>query len=133
MRSLCNEKEEFGYNPDMFQKKLTNALIEKFPNYNKDYIKAFVQLIIDTNAGFISKETVKDYEQFCEKNGACCEGCPDLMGKFCKIYNRRPELCRLVPYWEVPDDEHGVHFWMGCPYAFMVIYMESVKILEKEC
>lgn len=51
----------------------------------------------------------------CVRCGKCCKGCiaHDAKGKRCKIYNRRPAICREFPL--TPDDVKGVN---TCGYQF---------------
>lgn len=142
MGNSCTDKgEKFGYDPDAFQHKLTKELIEKFPNLSEKYIAEVVQLVIDTDARFISKETVKNYYYLCERCGVCCQNCGELKGNLCGIWNkkyqsdnkmkpRKPEICDLWPYFEIPEENHGVQLVIGCPYAWGVIYYELINFLK---
>lgn len=116
---------------DRFEKKLANDLIKAVPQKSSEYIKAFVAKVIETDAAFIDKETVKGYYTFCQMCGVCCEDCPELKDTICGIHNRRPEICALWPYWEVPGEAHGVQFDPDCPYAYKTIYMEVLKLLKR--
>lgn len=51
----------------------------------------------------------------CNRCGRCCRGCPafDAKGIRCRIYPRRPEICKAFPL--VPKDIAGVE---GCGYEF---------------
>ncbi|MCR3884771.1 YkgJ family cysteine cluster protein [Methanotrichaceae archaeon M04Ac] len=51
----------------------------------------------------------------CNRCGRCCRGCPafDVKGMRCRIYSRRPEICKAFPL--VPMDIAGVE---SCGYDF---------------
>ena len=51
----------------------------------------------------------------CARCGKCCKGCLalDAKGKRCKIYGRRPAICKAFPL--TPDDIKRVH---TCGYRF---------------
>lgn len=142
--SLIEQGEKYGIDYDKFQEKLEKVLIMIFPKISSKHIKIFVQEVIRTDAAFISKETVQSYASLCEKCGVCCEDheCPHLVGNLCGIRYRKvkskgklrdmvPVICRNWPYFEIPGENHGVQFCMGCPYAFKTILYECMKILKK--
>ena len=125
---------KFVADPKIFSDMLIETLIELNPGMSENYIKVFVEKVVETDAGFISKEYVLKNQDFCKQCGICCKDmdCPELNGKLCGIWYRRPEICSLYPYWEVPGEAHGIHFVPMCSYAFKVVLYRCMKILRKE-
>jgi len=133
---------EFFANPDLFGQMLIRVLTELNPDKDPKYIKSFVKYVIETDASFISKQTVLDNYGYCKRCGQCCRdcNCEEFDGQLCRIWDsmyksnnewkpRRGDICRIYPFWEVPGEAHGIHFVPQCAYAFKVVLSECMRIL----
>ena len=142
--SAIKQGEKFEYDFDGFQAKLEATLGLVFPKKTKEYIHAFCEYVMKTDAAFIKDETIQKHHSFCEQCGVCCLdiGCSKLLmnGK-CGIWNqkyrrnnewkdKKPKICHLWPGYSASGDR-GVNFVLGCPYAFRVVLHECVRVMSK--